>query len=222
MKFDAAKLEAGHGLDVPAMMRQIGVPPYAKLLVAGSTHDGEEGVLADMLLRLRQRFPELFLVLVPRHFERAKSVGQELSSRHVSFIFRSEITKEKAYAPKQFDCLVVNTTGELMLFYEQAALVFVGKSLTVDGGQNPIEPAALSKAVIFGPNMQNFKAVVSAFLAENAVLQAPDAAALEQTISELLADEGRRTELGRRALDVVKKNRGATERTVQLISEHLP
>jgi 3-deoxy-D-manno-octulosonic-acid transferase len=221
MKFDAAQPDPRPGLDVLALLRQIGVRADAKVLVAGSTHAGEEAVLAEMLPRLRQRFPELFLVLVPRHFERAKEVGQELATRRVQFIYRSDVTRETSLPPNQLECLLVNSTGELKFFYEHATLVFVGKSLTAEGGQNPIEPAALGKAMIFGPNMQNFKAVAGAFLAEQAVLQVQDAAGLEQGIAALLADDQRRLEMGARALEVVKRNLGATDRTVRLIVERL-
>jgi 3-deoxy-D-manno-octulosonic-acid transferase len=221
MKFDAAQPEARPGLDVTALLRQIGVHPDAKLLVAGSTHAGEEAMLAEMLPRLRRRFPELFLILVPRHFERAKEVGQELAAHGVRFMYRSYIAGEKLSAPGQLECLLVNSTGELKFFYEQAALVFVGKSLSARGGQNPIEPAALGKAMVFGPNMQNFKAVAGAFLAEQAALQVPDAAGLEQAIMELLGDDQRRCEMGARALEVVRQNLGATSRTAQFITERL-
>jgi 3-deoxy-D-manno-octulosonic-acid transferase len=223
MKFDAAQPEARPGLDVLALLRQIGVRPDAKILVAGSTHAGEEAILADMLPRLRKQCPELFLVLVPRHFERAKEVGQELAARGIPFVHRSEITNDTSYLAGQLECLLVNTTGELKFFYEHATLVFVGKSLTAEGGQNPIEPAALGKAMVFGPNMQNFKAVASALLADQAALQVPDAKALEQVIATLLADDAQRSEMGTRArFQVVEKNLGATNRTVQLIVERLP
>jgi 3-deoxy-D-manno-octulosonic-acid transferase len=219
MKFDAAQPDAR--LDVPGMLRQIGVSPNAKLLVAGSTHAGEEAILAEMWPRLRRLCPELFLILVPRHFERAKEAAQELTSRGIPFVYRSEITSETQHPPGRLECLLVNSTGELKCFYEQAALVFVGKSLTAEGGQSPIEPAALGKATVFGPNMQNFKAVVAAFLAEQAALQVADAAGLEQALAGLLGDDRRRSEMGARALEVVRKNLGATERTVQLITERL-
>jgi 3-deoxy-D-manno-octulosonic-acid transferase len=221
MKFDAAQPEARPGLDLPGLLRSIGVDPNAKLLVAGSTHAGEEAVLADMLPRLRRRIPELFLILVPRHFERAKEAAQELAARGIPFVYRSDINGEKSFTPGQLQCLLVNSTGELKFFYEHAALVFVGKSLTAEGGQNPIEPAALGKAMVFGPNMQNFKAVAAAFLAKQAALQVQDAAGLEQAIAELLTDNQRRSEMGARALEVVRQNLGATSRTVQLITERL-
>jgi 3-deoxy-D-manno-octulosonic-acid transferase len=221
MKFDAAQPEARPGLDVAGLLGRLGVNNNAKLLVAGSTHAGEEAILAEMLPRLRRRFPELFLVLVPRHFERAKEVGQELAARGVRFVYRSEANGGRPSAPGQLECLLVNSTGELKCFYEQAALVFVGKSLTARGGQNPIEPAALGKAMVFGPNMQNFEAVARAFLAEQAAIQVRDAAGLEEAIAELLGDERRRAELGARALQVVRENLGATGRTVELIVERL-
>jgi len=221
MKFDAAQPDARPGLDVPGLLRQIGVNTNAKLLVAGSTHPGEEAILAEMWPRLRRRFPDLFLILVPRHFERAKEAGQALAARGIPFVYRSDIAGEKQFAPGQLECLLVNSTGELKFFYEQAALVFVGKSLTAKGGQNPIEPAALGKAMVFGPNMQNFKSVVAAFLAENAAMQVPDAAGLEQASAALLGDDQRRAEMGARALQVVRQNLGATARTVQLLTERL-
>ena len=221
LKFDAAQPDPRPGLDARALLRQIGVNKNSKILVAGSTHAGEEAVLAAMLKRLRVRFPELFLVLVPRHSERTAEVSRELESHGVRFVRRSEIDLTKPPSPSEAECLLVNTTGELKFFYEVADVVFVGKSLTAKGGQNPIEPAALGKAVVFGPNMQNFTSIVRAFVAEQAVAQVRDAAELEVTVAQLLSGDRRRADLGARALAVVQKNLGATERTVGLITEKL-
>jgi 3-deoxy-D-manno-octulosonic-acid transferase len=221
LKFDAAKLDERRLLDVPAMLAQLGVPAGARLLVGGSTHAGEEALLAEQFLRLRQRFPDLFLVLVPRHFERCREVGRELEARGVRFIYRNEIGNSTQYDPGKIDCLLVNTTGELKYFYEHATVIFVGKSLTAKGGQNPIEPGALGKATVFGPNMQNFQEVVHSFLTQEAAVQVRDAAELEKVLGELLADEARRERLGRNALKVVHQNLGAAERTVDMILKHL-
>ena len=119
------------------------------------------------------------------------------------------------------DCLLVNTTGELKYFYEHATVIFVGKSLTAEGGQNPIEPGALGKAMVFGPNMQNFADVVRNFLAQDGAVQVRDAAELEKALADLLAEPARREQLGRNALKVVRENLGAIERTVDMIIEHL-
>ena len=221
LKFDAAKLDEHRLLNVPALFRQLAVPPGARILVGGSTHPGEEAILAEQFCRLRARFPDLFLVLVPRHFERSQEVGRELRARGIKFVFRSEIMSHSEFQPGEIDCLLVNTTGELKYFYEHATVIFIGKSLTAQGGQNPIEPGALGKAMVFGPNMQNFEEVVRRFLAQNGAVQARDAAELEKVLGELLADERRCEDLGRNALKVVHQNLGAIDRTVDMIVKHL-
>lgn len=221
LKFDAAKIDERRLLDVPRMLRQLGVPEGARLLVAGSTHAGEEAILAEQFLRLRQRFPDLFLVLVPRHFERGKEVGRELTERGVKFIYRSEVTIKMQLKPGEVDCLLVNSTGELRYFYEHASVVFVGKSLAVGGGQNPIEPGALGKAMVFGPNMQNFAEVVRNLLEHDGAVQVRDAAELEKVLGELLADPARCEQLGRQAQKVVRQNLGAIGRTVEMIVKHI-
>ncbi len=221
LKFDAARLDERRRLDVPAMYRQLGLPPDALVFLGGSTHDGEEAILADIFIRLREKFPKLFLVIVPRHFERGYEVGRELSSRGLKFIYRSEVTPTVHRAPGELDCLLVNTTGELRYFYEHATVIFVGKSLTAEGGQNPIEPGALGKAMVFGPHMQNFAEITRNFLAKDGALQVRDAAELEKVVGNLLDDPARREELGRNALKVVRENLGAIDRTVDMIIQHL-
>jgi 3-deoxy-D-manno-octulosonic-acid transferase len=221
LKFDAARVEDRPSLDVPALLAQLGIPADAPLLVAGSTHAGEEEILMDVFQRLNSRFPNLFLVLVPRHFERAGAVAAQLASHKIDFVLRSDITPETSQDAGSVQCLLVNTTGELMSFYRPATVVFVGKSLTARGGQNPIEPAALGKPVVFGPNMQNFADVVKIFLAADAAVQVSDAAGLEQVFAQLLSQPERRAELGQNALTAVRQNQGAVARTVDMMVEHL-
>jgi 3-deoxy-D-manno-octulosonic-acid transferase len=221
LKFDAAKLEERHELDVPALLAQIGVPVGAPVLVGGSTHPGEEGILADVFSSLRRQHPNLFLVLVPRHFERSREAARELEQRRIRFVYRSELAAQSRFSPGAIECLLVNTTGELRFFYEHATVVFVGKSLAAHGGQNPIEPAALGKAMVLGPYMENFEAIVRAFLEAEGALQIQDAAELETAIDSLLRDPARRQHLGSQALKVVQENRGAIDRTVDMILSHL-
>jgi 3-deoxy-D-manno-octulosonic-acid transferase len=221
LKFDAAKLDERRMIDVPGMLRQLGVSPAARILVAGSTHPGEEALLADQFVRLRKRFSELVLILVPRHFERCREVGRELEARGIRFVYRTEITHATNYPPNEIQCLLVNTTGELKYFYQHATLIFIGKSLLAQGGQNPIEPGALGKPMVFGPNMQNFAEVVRSFLAKKGAVQVRDAAELEKVLGDLLDDQNRRENLGENALAVVHENQGAIERTVDMIVKNL-
>jgi 3-deoxy-D-manno-octulosonic-acid transferase len=221
LKFDAVRLDERRLLDVPALLRQLGIAPEARLLVGGSTHDGEEAILARIYGRLKPAFPGLFLVLVPRHMERGREVGQQLQKQGLRFVYRSEIGADTKIAPGELDCLLVNTTGELKFFYEHAAVIFVGKSLTASGGQNPIEPGAMAKPIVFGPHMENFAAVAAALVSAQGAVQVGDEAELERAIENLLADPGRGETLGKNALQVVRANQGSIDRTVDMIIEGL-
>jgi 3-deoxy-D-manno-octulosonic-acid transferase len=221
LKFDAAKLEEKKILDVPGMLAQLGVKPGAKIIVGGSTHAGEEGLLAGAFKNLRQRFPDAFLVLVPRHFERAQSAMRDVEAQGLKAVFRNQVTASTQFQPGEVACLMVNTTGELRHFYEHADVVFVGKSLTAEGGQNPIEPGALGKPIVFGPNMQNFAAIADSLVKRGGALMVNNPAELEAALGGLLADEARRAEIGHHAATVVRENLGAVERTVEMIIARL-
>jgi len=217
LKFDAAKLDERRILDVPRLFSQLGVPEGSTVLVGGSTHAGEEGILADVYLKLRERFTNLFLVLAPRHFERGKSVGRELETRGINFYYRSNMRQEMQLKENEIQCLLLNTTGELKYFYEHADVIFVGKSLTAEGGQNPIEPGALAKPMIFGPNMQNFATIARALVEKDGACQVKNAEELEKALIEIISNKERAAELGKNALAIVRENLGAIERTVDMV-----
>jgi 3-deoxy-D-manno-octulosonic-acid transferase len=201
-----------------AFLRSAGFPPDAVILVGGSTWAGEEAALLDICRDLREEFPALRLVLVPRHAERAPEVVRELESRGVPFVRRSG----GPAPPAPPEVALIDTTGELMGFYGAADLVFVGKSLTRHGGQNPIEPALWSRPILVGPNMENFRPVVADFLETGALRQVPDAAGLAAVLRDLLADPARRAELGEKAGAVVRAKAGALRRTVDELMQALP
>ncbi len=115
----------------------------------------------------------------------------------------------------------MNTTGELKYFYEHAAVIFVGKSIKAHGGQNPIEPGALGKAMVFGPNMENFADVARGFVLRDAAVQVRNESELEEALAALLANPERRQQLGANARQVVRENLGAIERTVDMIVDAL-
>jgi 3-deoxy-D-manno-octulosonic-acid transferase len=163
----------------------------------------------------------LFLVLVPRHFEKARKVARVLAKSGLKFILRTEVAESSQYEPGEVECLLVNTTGELTAFYERATLVFIGKSLKAKGGQNPIEPGVLGKAMVFGPHMENFAEVARAFVAAGGAVQVRNARELEAMLGELLEDGERRDYMGHRAEALVQENRGGIERTVEMIVQRL-
>jgi 3-deoxy-D-manno-octulosonic-acid transferase len=221
LKFINAKLSEKLHLDVDGLLRKIGVADGTPILVAGSTHDGEELLLAEIAGRLRKIYPNLFLILAPRHNERCPELSRKLRAQGAKILLRNAIFDDTRLAPGEVDCLLVNTIGELKFFYEPATVVFIGKSLTAIGGQNPVEPAALSKPVVFGPNMQNFRDITRLLLSKDAAVQVKDAPGLENTLSDLLGNPQRRAELGKHAQGVVAENQGAVERTVEMILPEL-
>jgi 3-deoxy-D-manno-octulosonic-acid transferase len=221
LKFDSARLNERRQVEVPHLLRQLGLPADVQLLVGGSTHRGEEAVLAEVFLRLRPRFPKLFLVVVPRHHERGKEAGRDIAARGVKFVYRKDITPSSQYQPGQVDCLLVNTTGELRCFYEYASVVFVGKSLTAQGGQNPIEPALMGKPILLGPHMQNFQAVAKDLVQRQGAFLVSNAAELEEAAARVLTDPALARQMGQNAEKVVSENLGAIERTVDMILQKL-
>jgi 3-deoxy-D-manno-octulosonic-acid transferase len=222
MKYDISMPHAdAQSVDPVQLLKQIDVSPAQPILVAGSTHPGEEEILFDLLGDMRARFPRLFLVLVPRHVERTREVVDIAKRKRVKFILRSEINSRLEQTAKPYDCLIVNSTGELKWFYKIATVIFVGKSLVGEGGQNIVEAAASGHPVVFGPNMQNFRAIAREFVAQGACIQVPDANALRRVVQELLEDPNRRRSIIDAAHRVIQSNVGATTRSIDLIAQAL-
>jgi len=225
VKYDAPLAGPETEARARAIVQAAGMEPQARFWVAGSTWPGEEAAVLAIFKRLRERFADLQLILVPRHMERRQEVVQQVEASGLPYVLRSAMPADLSAMPsgaggKGPSVLVADTTGELFGYYSIATLVFVGKSLGGNhGGQNPIEPTALAKPVIVGPNMENFPGVIDELLAGDALLQVPDAAALEVACTRLLADDAERTALAARAGALVAARRGVMARTVAAVLE---
>jgi 3-deoxy-D-manno-octulosonic-acid transferase len=180
------------------------------ILVGGSTWPGEEDFLADLYGIAKAQHPELLLVLVPRHAERREAVLEVLRARNLSVVQRSQFPDDASPPAQPPDVLLVDTTGELRGFYANADLVFVGKSLTEVGGQNPIEPARDGKPIVVGPHMENFRVIAADFTAARAWIQARDADDLRSHLLRLLDNAPERARLGEAAAALVARSAGAT------------
>ena len=117
------------------------------------------------------------------------------------------------------DCMLLDTTGELQRWYGVATVVFIGKSLTAQGGQNPVEPILVGKPVVFGPHMENFATLAKTLVSNNAAMQVNDTDSLERTLGELLRDSESRQRLVENAHAALKEHKGATARTAELVHE---
>jgi len=224
-KFDHVEGGGERVAEFRGLLRQLGVSDDAPILLGGSTFAGEELALAKIYRELRgavagfsepgrgghKQFPGLFLILVPRHFERTPEVLADLDSLGLRVALRNTT------APAPADVLVINTTGELRDWYHLATVVFIGKSLTAQGGQNPVEPVLAGKPVVCGPHMENFAAIVSRWLEADAVVQVRDENELKSQIADLLATAACRDALAARARAIVAVHLGATERTARAV-----
>ncbi len=184
------------------------------VLFGGSTHPGEEEILAKVFLKLRQQFPSLRLFIAPRHVERLREIRAQLEALSLPVRLASEARNHRDAKP---DCVLLDTTGELQRWYGIATVVFVGKSLTAHGGQNPVEPIVAGKPVIFGPHMENFAALAQTLVAKNGAIQVLDVEELECAAEKLLRDNEARRLLVQSAERVLTQHRGATAHTAQLI-----
>ncbi len=215
IKYDDAASESDCGQQRELLMA-LGVALESPILVAGSTHRGEEEIITRVWQGLRKEFPNLFLVLAPRHTERAGAISQMLQKRGINASLRSTI---KPQAPT--DALIVDTTGELQKWYELATIVFIGKSLATSGGQNPVEAINAGAPVIFGPHMENFAALSRALVEANGAVQINTESELASTIRELLQNPERRASIVRSGREVLHVHQGAAARTAQLL-QNLP
>jgi 3-deoxy-D-manno-octulosonic-acid transferase len=203
--------------DLPLeILRSFALDRDRPILFGGSTHPGEEEVLGEIFQRLRADFPAFTLIVAPRHVERASEIRSRLEALGLKVSLRSEFGQVRTVAP---DCLVLDTTGELQHWYAVATIVFVGKSLTARGGQNPVEPILAGKPVLFGPHMENFSTLAQALVANNAAVQVRDPNSLQQQIAWLLRDREAALRLVANAQSVLARHDGATERTAALIMQ---
>ena len=187
------------------------------VLFGGSTHRGEEEILATMFLRLRKQFPSLELFIAPRHIERLREIRAQLDALGLRVALAS---KARAGGGRDdADCVLLDTTGELQRWYSIARVVFMGKSLTAHGGQNPVEPILAGKPVVFGPHMENFATLAEALVSRKGAIQVRDSDSLERAIVELLLDSEMRRHLVQNAREVLATHQGATARAAALVHQ---
>ncbi|MDD3905232.1 MAG: 3-deoxy-D-manno-octulosonic acid transferase [Candidatus Omnitrophica bacterium] len=218
MKFDVQPKSAQ--ADADEIRRKFGLTPDGELFVAGSTHKGEEEAVVGAFKKLLGKFPGLKLLIAPRHIQRAGEVSAVVKKFGFEPILLSGSGAART-APVARQVYILDTIGHLRDFYSIATVVFVGGSLVRHGGQNPLEPAANGKPVVFGPHMFNFKDITALLLKSDAAIQVAGHASLLSAVDDLLADKVMRQALGARAKKVVFDNRGATERNIEILCANL-
>lgn len=189
------------------------------LFVAASTHDPEEAVVLDAFRSVRKSQTSLRLLLAPRHPERFAEVGALLADSEFSVARRSTAPNNQDVTA---EIVLLDSIGELSAVFPLADIAFIGGSIATHGGHNVVESAAHGVCTLTGPHTSNFAAITEAMLAAGALIQLPDtprpAAELANALEALLAERQHRLEIGQRARAVCENNRGATVRTLELLS----
>ena len=221
LKFDSLEPPAAR----PALQTRDRVLRYFRIsdrrhvVIAASTLRGEEEPVLRAFAKIKLATSNAFLIIAPRHPERFDEVVRMVDFAGFSVSRRSDLQID---AEPRVDVVVLDTIGELARLYQIATVVFVGGSLVDVGGHNILEPAIFGKPIVFGPRMQNFKEVAETFLAANAACQVHSGGELEETLQALLNDPVRRAGLGATARALVESNRGAKERSLEVIQDLLP
>ncbi|MEE4243735.1 MAG: 3-deoxy-D-manno-octulosonic acid transferase [Desulfopila sp.] len=184
------------------------------LLVAGSTHPGEEEILLNVFTKLRQTH-SLKMILAPRNVQRADAVAALAESRGLTIQLRS------GSCALTEDLLILDSLGELVSFYQISDICFVGGSLVKAGGHNPLEPACQEKPVIFGKHMDDFEEISEELIAAGGAFMVSNEAELAEAVDTLINDTVFRYQCGKAALAYVLKNRNVVANHIQLIRESM-
>lgn len=213
VKYDPTA-DNGPGRDFRPVLDAFAIPRGEPLLLGGSTHEGEEDILADALLMLRRDFPAARLLIAPRHVERAGEIISRLTAKNLRVARRT--AQPDGMAP---DVLLLDTTGELRDWYFCADAVFIGKSLTGSGGQNPVEAILAGCPVLFGPHMENFASLRDALVSTGGAIEVRDAETLAGETTKLWQAPQEAERVKANATQALLAHRGATDRTAVLVEE---
>ncbi|MBA3016704.1 MAG: 3-deoxy-D-manno-octulosonic acid transferase [Proteobacteria bacterium] len=205
--------------EIEILKQSMNIRLVKKILMAGSTHEGEESILIDAFSRIRKNFADTVLIIVPRDPERAGSILKLCKSSGFSSILMKDF--KNTDKNEKFDVIVVDVIGILKRLYAIADVAFVGGSLVNLSGHNPLEPAAFSKPVIFGQYMSDFAYISQMLLDSGGAAQVKNTNSLYETIVEILSDSDKARNMGEKAFKVFNANKGAVEKTLKVIESQL-
>jgi 3-deoxy-D-manno-octulosonic-acid transferase len=214
LKYDTAQTEDKvDGADALAAQLDIG---DERLWVAGATGPGEEEIILDAFKNLadQQQFGDLRLVIVPRKPERFGEVAQLITDAGLDFVRYSTIKDTDAGCPEKTAVILGDTMGDLRKFYSLATIIFVGRSLVPMGGSDMMEAAALGKCTLFGPHAFNFRQTVNALIQDEGAILVKDEQELLQAMQKCLSEPAFAEQIARNGREVIKKNQGATQKTI--------
>jgi 3-deoxy-D-manno-octulosonic-acid transferase len=207
------------------MARSLHLQGKETLLIAGSTHSGEEEILLSLFKDLKKADPSLVLILAPRHLERLEEVERTLKRESIGWARKTSLSLNQARSDDERkdlpEVILLDTMGELMNLYSLGTLIFIGGSLVPVGGHNPLEPLFFKKCVLFGPHMFHFSEISHHLVEVGGAIQAKGKEDLAFHLKRLLSDEGARKTAGERGYQFLQRHRGATGKAFEKIKPYL-
>jgi 3-deoxy-D-manno-octulosonic-acid transferase len=219
-KFDAALGEIP--LQAEAAMREVfDVDDSVPIFVAGSTHPGENEMILDAYCRLAEKFPDLLLILVPRHVDKTPQILSAMRDRNMDapFLRSSREVGDKRNGRK---VVIVDCTGELFQIFSIASVVFIGGSLVPTGGQNILEPAAWGKMVLFGPSMEDFRDARDILVSAGSGREVRGVEDLVRQVAEILSNPEAAQRSGMKGREEILGHVGSARKNAELLAERLP
>lgn len=220
LKFDQA-FSSLTGEVAAELSRSLELCGNETILIAGSTHPGEEEILLKAFKDLTTSKTRLLLILAPRHLDRLEEVERLLKKEEMRWVRRTCLASGQPILSREVRerprVILLDTLGELMKLYSLGTVVFVGGSLVPVGGHNPLEPLFFKKCVLFGPYMFNFADISRMLVEAGGAIQVEEKEDLSSQLRQLLSDEKKRNEVGEKGYQCLMRHQGATERMFQEI-----
>lgn len=191
-----------------------------KVFVCASTHPGEEKILLQAYKELYKKFPDILMIIVPRHVQRADEIAKLCFENHLTSILREAKGEVTDHVPSCVQIYIANTMRELGLFFKLSKIVFLGGSLVEIGGHNLCEPALLECAIITGKYLNEVKEIADEMQKNNAMKVVAEETDIIEIIIDLIQNPEKIENMGSNAKKLIEANRGALDKTIELLKKH--
>jgi 3-deoxy-D-manno-octulosonic-acid transferase len=207
--------------DKKAIKDSLDIPENAIVLVAGSTHPGEEEIIFKVYIELKEEFKDLVLIIAPRQIERVAEIRQLGEGYSLKPVERTRLAAKDFKGTLGYEVVILDTIGELVDLYSISTIAFVGGSFAKIGGHNLLEPVFYGKPVLFGPNIFKVQKTAEWLIDQNVGILVENEDELKEELFSLLQDQKRRQTIGQKATALIQAREGATNNNLKVIREFL-
>lgn len=221
MKYDQRFVDISED-EVSIKKRVLGINREDRVIIAGSTHRGEDEIILEAYKECLKGDEKIRLIIVPRHIERTGEIERLVKMQGLEMVRRTGLNNSKENTIPYNTVIIGDTIGELATLYSIATVVIIGGSFIPHGGQNPLEAIYYKKPVVFGEHMFNFREIAGEILENGAGIKVEKAEDLTKALKALLNDPNRQRKMGEKGYEIILKNKGAVDRNLDIVEEFLP